>query len=179
MVFSTWPDGAVVECGGREGRPERPKGIDELTMRRWRAPGVSLADAAARSDAALTSLIAMWRRWEMAFTWSRRNTNRRCSQQLHPPPHPPGGASSAAMWARPAASSRSRLRDAQARLRRTSWAALYNLAGVRVAQSRNDDALALLDEARLRPDLSRPRLPIPTSRGRRAFRALSNPRAPA
>ena len=146
-----------------EERPvDAPQGsIDELNDREMKgAAGVSLADAAARSDAALTSLIAMLETMgDVPFKWYAAETVGEAivrNSYVHPRIH------LADQLLRSGDEERSRglLEVSATEMRRAEapghilGAALYNLAGVRAAQSRVDEALDLLEEALpMRPDL--------------------------
>lgn len=139
-----------------EGRPVNapPGDIDELNDSEMAgAAGVSLADAAARSEALLTSLIAMWETMEgQAFRWYMADTTNEAiirNSYVHPRIHLAEQFTERGDVARGQAileETATEMRNAEAPAH-ILGAALYNLAGVRVAQGRNDDALALLDEA--------------------------------
>jgi tetratricopeptide (TPR) repeat protein len=146
-----------------EGRPVNapPGDVDELNDAEMAgAAGVSLADAAARSDAALTSLLAMWEtmgdqpfKWYMAETISEALVR---NSYLHPRIHLSEQflkSGDMVRGQRILEESASEMRRLQAP-RHILGAALYDLAGVRAAQGREDEALALLEEALpMRPDL--------------------------
>jgi tetratricopeptide (TPR) repeat protein len=150
-------------AGASEGRPiDAPTGnIDELNDREMEgADGVSLADAAARSDAALTSLIAMLETMgEVPFNWyTAQNVAEAVvrNSYVHPRIH------LADQYRREGdeARSQSLLEETAEEMRRAEapdhilGGALYNLAGVRATQDRLDEALSLLEEALpMRPDL--------------------------
>lgn len=124
------------------------------------AAGVSLAEAAGRSDAALTSIIAMWEAMgDQPFKWYISETTGEAilrNSYLHPRIH------LADQFLERGESSRSNalteetateLRAAEAP-GRVLGAALYNLAAVCARQDRSDEALTLLEEClSLRPDL--------------------------
>jgi len=139
-----------------EGRPvNAPAGaIDELNDSEMAgAAGVSLADAAARSEALLTSLIAMWETMEdKPFKWYMADTTNEAvirNSYVHPRIHLAEQFTERGDVARGQAileETASEMRNAEAPAH-ILGAALYNLAGVRVAQGRNEDALALLEEA--------------------------------
>jgi len=146
-----------------EGRPvSAPQGdIDEFNDAEMaRAAGLSLADASARSDAALTSLIAIYEtmgdrpfKWYTAETIAEALTR---NSYIHPRIH------LADQLLRRGAVTRSQrlLEESAAEMRRAEapghilGGALYTLSGVRVAQRRLDEALDLLEEAApMRQDL--------------------------
>ncbi|MDQ6719935.1 MAG: hypothetical protein M3003_03975 [Candidatus Dormibacteraeota bacterium] len=139
-----------------EGRPVSPPpgDIDELNDTEMAgAAGLSLADAAARSEALLTSLIAMWETMEdQPFKWYMADTTNEAvirNSYVHPRIHLAEQFTERGYVARGQAileETATEMRNAEAPPHMLG-AALYNLAGVRVAQGRNDDALALLDEA--------------------------------
>lgn len=139
-----------------EGRPASPPEgtIDELNDAEMAgAGGVSLADAAARSDAALTSLIAMFETMgDVPFTWFMAETTAAAlvrNSYIHPSVH----LSDQLRRMGDVARSQRVLEDTAAEMRRVEapghilGGALYNLAGVRVTQDRIDEALSLLEEA--------------------------------
>ena len=150
-------------AGAREGRPvDAPMGnIDELNDREMEgAAGVSLEDAAARSDAALTSLIAMLETMgDVPFNWYTAESVAEAvvrNSYVHPRIH------LADQYRREGdeARSQSLLEETAEKMRRADapghilGGALYNLAGVRATQDRLDEALSLLEEALpMRPDL--------------------------
>lgn len=124
------------------------------------AAGVTLADAAARSDAALTSLIALWETMgDVPFKWYLASTTGEAivrNSYLHARVHLAeqfllrGDAERSHRMTEETASE---LRGADASPH-ILGAALYNLAGVRATQGRSDEALTLLEEALpMRPDL--------------------------
>lgn len=139
-----------------EGRPVNapPGDIDELNNSEMAgAAGVSLADATARSEALLTSLIVMWETMEdKPFKWYMADTTNEAvirNSYVHPRIHLAEQFTERGDVARGQAileETASEMRNAEAPAH-ILGAALYNLAGVRVAQGRNDDALALLEEA--------------------------------
>jgi tetratricopeptide (TPR) repeat protein len=124
------------------------------------ATGASLAEAAARSEAALTSIMAIWEtmgdrpfRWYIAQTTSEAILR---NSYLHPRIHladqflERGEASRSNKLTEETASE---LRAAEAPAR-VLGAALYNLAAVYARQDRSDEALAVLEEGlSMRPDL--------------------------
>jgi hypothetical protein len=146
-----------------EGRPANPPeaSIDELNDAEMADAGdVSLADAAARSDAALTSLIAMFETMgDVPFTWFTAETSGSAlvrNSYVHPRVH----LSDQLRRMGDVARSQRVLEHTASEMRRVEapghilGGALYNLAGVRVAQDRVDEALGLLAEALpMRPDL--------------------------
>jgi tetratricopeptide (TPR) repeat protein len=146
-----------------EGRPVNapPGNIDELNDAEMAgAGGVSLADAAARSDAALTSLIAMWETMgDQPFKWYMADTTAEAlvrNSYIHPRIH----LSEQFLERGDVVRSQGIVEESASEMRRLQapghilGAALYNLAAVRAAQGRADDALALLEEALpMRPDL--------------------------
>jgi tetratricopeptide (TPR) repeat protein len=150
-------------AGAGEGRPvDAPPGnIDELNDKEMEgAAGVSLADAAARSDAAFESLLAMFETMgDVPFKWYTAETVGEAvvrNSYVHPRIH------LADQYLREGDEERSRrlLEETAEEMQRAEapghilGAALYNLAGVRVAQDRLDEALSLLEEALpMRPDL--------------------------
>jgi hypothetical protein len=138
-----------------------PGDIDEFNDAEMAgASGVSLADAAARCDAALTSIMAMWEAMgDQPFRWYISETTGEAilrNSYLHPRIH------LADQFLERGEASRShklteetvvelRAADAPARV---LGAAIYSLAGVCARQDRADDALALLEEGlAMRPDL--------------------------
>ena len=150
-------------AGASEGRPvDAPAGnIDELNDREMEgAAGVSLADAAARSDGALTSLIAIFETMgDVPFNWYTAATVAEAivrNSYIHPRIH----LADQLLRGGDEARSQEILEESATEMRRAEAPghilapALYNLAGVRVAQDRLDEALTLLEEALpLRPDL--------------------------
>jgi tetratricopeptide (TPR) repeat protein len=139
-----------------------PGNIDEFNDAELPAGrSVSLEDAAAQSDAAFGSLIELWHRlgdrpfaWYVAETTSEALTR---NSYLHPRIHlasyllDRGDKNESDRLVEETAV---QLRSAAANPR-VLGAALYNLANVRVTQGRNDEAIALLEEAApMRPDLS-------------------------
>jgi hypothetical protein len=138
-----------------------PGDIDEFNDAEMAgAAGVSLADAAARSDAALTSIMAMWEAiGDRPFKWYISETTGEAiirNSYLHPRIH----LADQFLERGEVARSQRLVEETAAELRaaeapeRVLGAALYNLAVVRAAQIRIDDALALLEEGLpMRPDL--------------------------
>ncbi len=138
-----------------------PGNIDEFNDAELPAGrGVSLEDAAERSDAGLGSLIELWHElgdrpfaWYVAETTSEALTR---NSYLHPRIH-----LASYLMDRGDQEEADRLVEetavelrASAAHPRVLGAALYNLANVRVTQKRNDEAIALLEEAApMRPDL--------------------------
>lgn len=138
-----------------------PGNIDELNDAEMAgAAGVSLADAAARCDAALTSIMAMWETMgDVPFNWYISETTGEAiirNSYLHPRIHLGDQfleRGEAARSHRLSEETASELRAAEAP-GRVLGAALYNLAAVRAAQDRSDEALALLEEGlAMRQDL--------------------------
>ncbi len=141
--------------------PAPPGNIDEFNDAELTAGrGLSLKEAAARSDAAFGSLIELWHQLgERPFSWYAAETTSEAltrNSYLHPRIHV------ANYWMdrdnpqdgdRLVEETAVELRAAAAHPR-ILGAALYNLAGVRVTQGRKDEAIALLEEAApMRPDL--------------------------
>ncbi|HEY1161727.1 MAG TPA: hypothetical protein VGF78_01525 [Candidatus Dormibacteraeota bacterium] len=138
-----------------------PGDIDELNDAEMAgAAEVSLADAAARSDAALTSIMAMFETLgDRPFNWYMAETTGEAilrNSYLHPRIHladqfmQRGDVSRSQRLTEETVSE---LREAEAP-ERLVGAALYNLAAVRAAQDRSEEALALLEEGlSMRPDL--------------------------
>jgi hypothetical protein len=142
-------------AGASEGRPvDAPMGnIDELNDREMEgATGVSLADAAARSDAALTSLIAMLETMgDVPFAWYSAATTAEAvvrNSYVHPRIH----LAEQFLQRGDVARSQRLLEESASEMRRADAPAhilggvLYNLAGVRASQNRIEEALALLEE---------------------------------
>jgi hypothetical protein len=138
-----------------------PGDIDELNDAEMAGgAGVSLADAAARSDAALTSIIAMWEAMgNQPFKWYMAETTGEAilrNSYLHPRIH-----LAAQLLERGEVSRSNRLTEETAtELRAVEapesvlGAALYNLAAAYARQDRSDEALAVLEEGfSMRPDL--------------------------
>jgi hypothetical protein len=125
--------------------------------------GLSLADAAAESDAAFGDLLELWSKLgDRPFKWYMAKTTAEAlvrNSYSHPRIHLAGyhldrgdTRRAHAIWEETAAE----LRRAEA-TPHILGAALCNLAGARVAQGRLDDALDLLDEALpMRTDLVAP-----------------------
>ena len=142
-------------AGASEGRPASPPegDIDELNDAEMAgAVGVTLADAAGRSDAALTSLIAMFETMgDLPFKWYSAETTAEAlvrNSYVHPRIH------LSEQFLRRGEVDRSQrlLEESASEMRQAEapghilGAALYNLAAVRVAQDRVEEALALLEE---------------------------------
>lgn len=141
-----------------------PGNIDELNDAEMAgAAGVSLADAAASSDAALTSIVAMFETMgDRPFTWYMSETTGEAilrNSYLHARIHLADQflqRGEAARSQRLTEETVTELRDAKAPGRLVG-AALYNLAAVRAIQDRAEEALALLEEGlAMRPDLKAP-----------------------
>jgi tetratricopeptide (TPR) repeat protein len=146
-----------------EGRPvnTQPGDIDEFNDAEIAgAAGMSLADAAARADAALTSLIAMLETMgDQPFKWYMADTTAEAivrNSYIHPRVH----LAEQFVERGDVARGQALLEESASEMRRAEapahllGAALYNLAGVRTAQGRHEEALALLEEALpVRPDL--------------------------
>jgi hypothetical protein len=150
-------------AGAGEGRPANPpeNTIDELNDAEMAGAGnVSLADAAARSDAAFTSLIAMFETiGDVPFTWFTAETSAEALVR-NSYIHPRGHLADQYLQSGDVARSQTIIEESANEMRRTGapghilGGALYNLAGVRVAQDRVDEALSLLEEGLpMRPDL--------------------------
>lgn len=131
-----------------------PGNIDELNDAEMvGAVGVSLADAAARSDAALTSIVAMWETiGDQPLKWYVSETTGEAimrNSYLHPRIH------LAHQYLERGEAERSHrlTEETVAELRaveapgRVLGAALYNLAAIRATQERSDEALDLLEES--------------------------------
>jgi len=150
-------------AGASEGRPvDAPTGsIDELNDREMQgAAGVSLAEAAAHSDATLISLIAMLETMgDVPFDWYAAATVGEAmvrNSYVHPRNH------IADHYRREGDEARSQqlLEESASEMRHAEapghilGGVLYNLVGMRVAEDRLDEALSLLEEALpMRPDL--------------------------
>jgi hypothetical protein len=143
-------------AGASEGRPvDAPMGnIDELNDREMEgAAEISLADAGARSDATLTSLIAMLETMgDVPFDWYTAATVGEAivrNSYVHPRIH------LADHYRREGDEARSQLllEESASDMRHAEapghilGGVLYNLVGMRVAQDRLDEALSLLEEA--------------------------------
>jgi tetratricopeptide (TPR) repeat protein len=149
------------------------------------AVGVSLADTAARADAALTSIIAMWEAMgDQPFKWFIAESTGEAilrNSYLHPRTHifdqlvERGEISRGNALTEETATE---LRAVEAP-ERVLGAALYNLAVVYAGQDRNDEALDLLEEGlSMRPDLKAAAAEEPdlaSLRETSRFRALVNP----
>ena len=138
-----------------------PGNIDEFNDAEMKgAHGVSLADAATRADAALTSIVAMWLTMgDQPFNWFNAETVGEAilrNSYLHPRVHLADQLlerGEAAHSQRLTEETVSELRavDAPARV---LGAAIYNLAAVQARQLQTDEALGLLEESfALREDL--------------------------
>jgi hypothetical protein len=146
-----------------EGRPANPPegDIDELNDAEMAgAGGVSLAGEGARSDAALTSLIAMFETMgDVPFSWFMAETTAEAlvrNSYIHPRIH----LADQFLQRGDVARSQRLMEESASEMRRVGapghilGAALYNLAGVRVAQDRVEEALSLLEEGLpMRPDM--------------------------
>jgi len=138
-----------------------PGNIDELNDAEMvGSAGVALADVAARSDAALTSIIAMWETMgDQPFKWYVAETIGEAilrNSYLHPRVHLADQfleRGEAERSHRLTEETANELREVDAP-GRVLGAALYNLAAVRAAQLRSDEALELLEESlAMREDL--------------------------
>ena len=162
-----------------------PGNIDELNDAEMAgATGVSLADAAAQSDAALTSIIAMWETiGDQPFNWFISESTGEAilrNSYLHPRIHL---ADQFLQWGEAARGQRlteetaSELRSVEAPTR-VLGAAIYNLAAVRAKQLRSDEALNLLEESfAMREDLRSSAAgdeDFASVRGEPRFRALTS-----
>ena len=147
--------------------------------------GVSLVDAAGRSDAALGSLIRLWELLgERAFYWYAAETSSEAlvrNSYLHPRIHLAShltdrGKREEGDGIVEATATELRAADAAPRV---LGAALYTLAVVRVTQGRSDEALSLLEEtAPMRRDLSSNAIDdraFEALRGSARFRVLGGP----
>ncbi|MEA2643781.1 MAG: hypothetical protein QOG08_807 [Chloroflexota bacterium] len=143
-------------AGAGEGRPANPPEgtIDELNDAEMADAGnVSLAEAAARSDAAFTSLIAMFETvGDMPFTWFTAETSATAlvrNSYVHPRAH----LADHLRRMGEVAESQGLVEETASEMRRLEApdnilaGALYNLAVVRATQDRIDEALGLLEEA--------------------------------
>lgn len=163
-----------------------PGDIDEFNDAEMAgAAGVSLAEAAARSDAALTSIIAMWETMgDQPFKWYISESTGEAilrNSYLHPRNH------FADQFLQRGEESRSNAltEETASELRavgapeRVLGAALCNLAAVYARQNRSDEALDLLEEGlSMRPDLKAAAADDPNLvplRETARFRALINP----
>jgi hypothetical protein len=138
-----------------------PGDIDEFNDAEMAgASGVSLADAAARSEAALTSIMAMWEAMgDQPFKWYISETTGEAilrNSYLHPRMH----LGDQFLERGEATRSHKLTEETVLELRaveaptRVLGAAIYNLAAVCAKQDRGDEALALLEEGlAMRPDL--------------------------
>ena len=146
----------------RQARPYTapPESIDEVNDAELASGiGTPLADAAARSKKLLTELIALaGELCDRPFKWFTANTTGEAllrNSYLHPRNHigeymRENGDGAAFQRLVEEGASEMRAVGAPAHI---LGATLYDLAGVRVAQGRTDDALALLEEALpMRPD---------------------------
>jgi len=161
-----------------------PGDIDELNDAEMvGATGVSLVDAAARSEAALTSIIAMWETLgDRPFNWYISETTGEAilrNSYLHPRIHLADQflqRGDAARSQRLTEETASELRAVEAP-ERVLGAALYNLAAVRATQLRSDEALDLLEESlAMREDLrtgAAANEDFASVRGEPRFRALT------
>jgi hypothetical protein len=130
-----------------------PGDIDEFNDAEMAgAVGVSLADAAARSDASLTSIMAMWDQLgDVPFKWYISETTGEAitrNSYLHPRIHLADQfleRGDVARSHRLTEETAFDLRAAGAHAR-VVGAALYNLAAVRATQGRSEEALSLLEE---------------------------------
>jgi hypothetical protein len=138
-----------------------PGNIDELNDAEMvGSAGVGLADAAARSGAALTSIIAMWETMgDQPFKWYVAETMGEAilrNSYLHPRVHLADQfleRGEAERSHRLTEETANELREVDAPAR-VLGAALYNLAAVRAAQLRTDEALELLEDSlAMREDL--------------------------
>jgi hypothetical protein len=146
-----------------EGRPVNPPegDIDELNDAELAgAAEVTLAGEAARSDAALTSLIAMFETMgDVPFSWYTAETTAEAlvrNSYIHPRIH----LADQLLHRGDVTGSQRLLEESASEMRRTEapghilGAAIYNLVGVRISQDRVEEALALLEEALpMRPDI--------------------------
>lgn len=145
----------------REGRPHEPLPTDIDAFNDAELPtgaAVSLEEAASRADTELANLIELAEP-DRAFAWGQATTVAEAvirNSYIHPRNHM---AAYLGENGDPTAAHRLH-EEAAAALREAGappfslGAALYNLAAVRVAQGRRDDALELLEEAApMRPDL--------------------------
>ena len=146
----------------REGRPYGPLAVDIDALNDAELPqgaGMSLRDAAARADEEMAGLIDLADA-ERPFAWGPATTVAEAlirNSYIHPRNHMAGYLKENG----DEAGAHRLLEEAATELRRAGapplslGAALYNLAAVRVAQGRTEEALDLLDEAvALRPDLA-------------------------
>jgi hypothetical protein len=138
-----------------------PGNIDELNdAEMMGATGVSLADAAARSDAGLTSIMAMWETMgDRPFKWYTTESTGEAilrNSYLHPRNHLADqflqmGEVSRSQRLTEETANELRAVEAPARV---LGSALYNLAAVRAQQNRGEEALDLLEEGlTMREDL--------------------------
>jgi tetratricopeptide (TPR) repeat protein len=152
---------ALIEV--REGRAYNPPpaNIDEANDAELAGGlGVALVDIAERADVLLASLVKLWEELgERPFKWYISNTTAEAilrNSYIHPRNHivaylnENGEPAAAQQLQEDAASEMREVAAPPSAL----GAALYNLACVRVAQDRTDEALELLIEAfPMRPDL--------------------------
>lgn len=170
----------------RDGRPQTkpPENMDEFNDKELaEGAGVSLEEAAKRADATLVSIIDIYQELgERPFTWYRWSTTTEAvlvSSHIHPHVHiveylKENGDLDGAV----------RLLERTASELRRGLAPpfilgieLYNLARLRVAERRHDDALSLLEEAvAMRPTLKDSALHDPDLaplRGLERFKAIN------
>jgi hypothetical protein len=131
-----------------------PGNIDELNdMEMEGAAGESLADAATRAGAALTSIIAMWETMgDQPFNWFAAETVGEAilrNSYLHPRVHIADQLLERGETARSQQLTEETVADLRAvdAPARVLGAALYNLAAARASQLQSDKALDLLEES--------------------------------